>query len=201
METVFYVVLGYFCGSILFARLNAKIFGKPEIITQSPDGNPGTFNAFAYGGFLCGVLTLIGDLAKGYLPVMLYMRRTGVLLPEGLPLVLAAPVVGHAFPLFHRLRGGKGIAVTFGCLLGLTPWFHSVWFLAFWFVFFSLIVKVSPNMHRTFITYLFTALTLAVAAPHRIALVFAITAVVVTARLVLSPEEKEKWSVVPIWKR
>ena len=200
METLFYTVLGYFCGSILFARLNARIFRKPEIITKSPDGNPGTFNAFTYGGFLCGVLTLIGDMAKGYLPVMLYLRSMGAGLPEGLPLVLAAPVIGHAFPVYSRLHGGKGIAVTFGVLLGLTPWFHSVWILVFWFLFFSLIVKVSPNIHRTFITYLFTVVSMAFLAPTRIWVGFGLISLVVMVRLAISPEEKTEWTVSPIWK-
>lgn len=76
------------------------------------------------GGFLCGTLTLLGDLAKGFLPVFCCVwttSRLGIYMTAGLALVMTAPVIGHAFPVYHRFQGGKGIAVSFGSLLGLFP--------------------------------------------------------------------------------
>ena len=84
----------------------------------SSDGNPGTANAFLYGGVLCGILVLLADLGKGALPVCLAARYLD---PEEklFALVMAAPVVGHAYPLIDRYgKGGKAIAVSFGVLLG-----------------------------------------------------------------------------------
>lgn len=69
IETVKFIVIGYLSGSILFARVCAKLMNKPAIFQESRDGNPGTVNAFKYGGFICGIITLIGDFAKGFLPV------------------------------------------------------------------------------------------------------------------------------------
>ena len=70
-----FTAFGYLCGSILFARVYGALFGK-DLISNSTDGNPGTSNAFIYGGMLCGTLTLLGDLIKGFLPVFLYLYMT-----------------------------------------------------------------------------------------------------------------------------
>ena len=120
-----YIIFGYLLGSILFARLGGLIFKKTDIMAESPDKNPGTMNAFTYGGFRCGVFTLCGDLFKGFLPVFLY--RSGEL-PENplmLSFVMAAPVLGHILPFYDIKHGGKGIAATFGCFLGLLPHWTS----------------------------------------------------------------------------
>ena len=69
---VLYILLGYLSGSVLYARIAAKVFHKPQLLQCSPDQNPGAANAFQYGGFWCGVFTLSGDLLKGFLPVFLY---------------------------------------------------------------------------------------------------------------------------------
>ena len=139
LGTVMFVILGYLSGSVLYARVFSHVFRKEGMLEQSRDGNPGTANAFLYGGFWCGFLTLLGDLLKGFLPVFLFWHAD---MPEGPRLfwnglVIAAPVIGHAFPLFYGGRGGKGIAVTFGCLLGLLPLWRPVAALAVFFLFFS----------------------------------------------------------------
>ena len=133
-RTVVFTVLGYLSGSLLFARYWGKWCRGRNMVEESPDQNPGTFNAFQYGGFVCGTLTLCGDLLKGFLPVFLYCRERPWEL--GLALVLAAPVWGHVLPLYHGFRGGKGVAVTFGCLLGLLPKRRPLLLLAFVFLFF-----------------------------------------------------------------
>ena len=65
---LFFTISGYLMGSILFANIISKLFHK-DIISKSPDKNYGTANAFRYGGVVCGALTLICDMAKGFLPV------------------------------------------------------------------------------------------------------------------------------------
>ena len=144
LRVVFYTIAGYLAGSILFAPLAAALLGKGNIAENSADKNPGTTNAFRNGGFFCGLLTLIGDMAKGYLPVYLYLRET---VPEGLglALVLAAPVVGHIFPVFADFRGGKGIATTFGCLLGLGGLWEPAAILTGVFLLFSTIIRITPT--------------------------------------------------------
>lgn len=70
---LFFAVSGYLLGSILFASIISKLFHK-DIISKSPDKNYGTANAFRYGGVLCGALTLLCDMGKGFLPVFIYMH-------------------------------------------------------------------------------------------------------------------------------
>lgn len=202
METIRFIVAGYVSGSILYARLFARLFKKDDLFAKSRDGNPGTANAFLYGGFWCGLFTLVCDVLKGFLPVFLYMTHCRPPMGEWLPgaLVLAAPVVGHGFSMFHRFRGGKGIAVTFGCLLGLLPIWQPVAWLAAFFIFFSVVVRVTPHYYRTLIAYactfvclFFTARWTAVWAG------FLIIFAVVSVKLLSSGEEKEKVGVSALW--
>ena len=46
-----------------------RIVKKINICELSDDGNPGTYNAFRYGGFICGISVLIAELLKGFIPV------------------------------------------------------------------------------------------------------------------------------------
>ena len=138
IRMIAFILLGYLSGSVLFGRVSASLIQKRDIFEGAKDQNPGTANAFQYGGFWCGILTLIGDLAKGWIPVYLYIAGISdtALMKQGLALVLAAPVFGHIFPLFYGFQGGKGIAVTFGCLLGLLPEWKPAVLLAAFFIFF-----------------------------------------------------------------
>ena len=134
IRTGMYIVFGYLCGSILFARIFAALLQKGDITVQSKDGNPGTANAFV--------------------PVQLYLKGTGLdSCRMQLTFVILAPVLGHLFPVFNGFHGGKGIAVTFGCLLGLFPDLCPALILAFVFLFFSLVVRITPHYDRTIWTY------------------------------------------------
>ena len=167
-EIMTYALFGYICGSILFARVAATLFYQDREYEKSEDGNPGTVNAFRYGGFWCGLITLCGDLLKGFIPVFLFAstHEEEIFFMPG-ALVLAAPVLGHAFPLFHRFRGGKGIAVSFGCLLGLMPFWRPFAILAGFFLLFSLIVVITPNFQRTLVTFLCSAFTMFLCIRHQ----------------------------------
>ena len=52
---VIYALIGYLSGSVLYAEVFCGIFGRKNAIEQSRDANPGTANAFLYGGFWCGI--------------------------------------------------------------------------------------------------------------------------------------------------
>ena len=214
MRTILYALLAYLSGSVLYAQIFARLFHKPDLIERSNDHNPGTANAFQYGGFWCGVLTLVCDLLKGFFPVYLYSRAldlslfpagNGPAIPVvsggGLALVLAAPVLGHIFPLWHRFRGGKGITVTFGVLLGLLPKAGPVVILACVFLFFSLVVKITPNCHRTLFTYLVSAVLMVVFFPETpVSAGFWIITAAVAAKLLSGSEIRERCEVKALWK-
>ena len=203
-RTILFVIIGYLSGSLLFARYFGRLLSKRDVAADSPDGNPGTFNAFKYGGFACGVLTLCGDLLKGFLPVYLYLRGLGGIdeAGAGLALVVAAPVLGHILPLYHRFRGGKGIAVSFGCLLGLLPEVEPVLIRAAVFLFFSLVVNVQPNWHKTLFTYLVSAVIMSLSSiPANVSLGFGlVTAMVMVKLLTNRPESSGQCEVTLAWK-
>lgn len=198
MEAIQFILAGYASGSILYARIFATLFKKNDLFDRSRDKNPGTANAFQYGGFWCGLCTLVCDILKGFLPVFLYMN-TRPPTAEWLPcaLVMAAPVIGHVFPIFFRFRGGKGIAVTFGCLLGLLPIWQPIAWLAAFFIFFSVVVRITPHYYRTLITYICTLLCLYLTSEWTAIWVgFLFISTVVFLKLLSSKEEKSKMEVM-----
>lgn len=197
-----FFVFGYFSGSILFAKVYGALFNK-DITANSKDKNPGASNAFMYGGMLCGILTLTGDLAKGFLPVYLYLKMSQNAIGPGLALVLAAPVLGHNYSVFYRFSGGKGIAVSFGCLLGLFPNLIPALILAAVYISFSVIVRISPHYYRTLAAYVCASLLAFRFVPEigiRIG-VLLISGLVIIKHLT-SVEEKQKCRIsVPLFKK
>ena len=120
MLYLFFTILGFALGSTLFAYWTPKIIRHIDIRELPADHNPGVANAFMYGGFFCGLLSLILELAKGFVPVFLGQRFLDTHSLLFIP-VLIAPVFGHAFPFFRKEKGGKAITASFGVLLGLFP--------------------------------------------------------------------------------
>ena len=115
--------------------------------------------------------------------------------------MLASPVIGHILPIWHRFRGGKGITVTFGCLLGMLPQMRPVLILAGVFLFFSLVLKITPNCHRTLFTYLTAAVLLTLFLPGTpVCAGFWIITAAVAAKLLSGSELREKCEVKAIWK-
>lgn len=123
----------YLLGSISFAILLSRRHGSTDPRLHG-SGNPGATNMLRLHGKRLALFTLLGDLAKGLLPVACAAWL-------GLPLQWQAwvgfcAVAGHLFPVFHRFRGGKGVATTAGMLLALYPpaalLALSVWLLAFY---------------------------------------------------------------------
>lgn len=113
--TVAVTIAAYLVGSISSAILVARAMGLPDPRGEG-SGNPGATNVLRYGGKLAGGLTLLGDGAKGTLPVVAAVL---IGLPEpGLGAVGLAAFLGHVFPVFFGFRGGKGIATGLGVLLG-----------------------------------------------------------------------------------
>lgn len=217
---LFFIVAGYLLGSILFAPLFGRLLKKKDIIKGTKDQNPGTANAFQQGGMLCGILTLIGDLGKGILPVYLCLNLMGtsfgnmLWMPEetlwggrpdvicdiGLALVLAAPVFGHIFPIYSGFQGGKGIATTFGCLLGYIPNLIPALALAIFFILFSLVIRITPHFYRTIGTYIIvTGIFFVWGDTLGLKLGFLLIAILVCIRMHLSMEMREKCKVRFLW--
>jgi len=117
-EGISLVVGGYLVGSIPTGVILAKIFGTKDI-RQEGSGNIGATNVYRVLGVRLGVLTLVGDVVKGAIPVILtrYLMGNDMWVAG----VAFLTFLGHLFPIFIRFRGGKGVATTLGIFLVIAP--------------------------------------------------------------------------------
>jgi acyl phosphate:glycerol-3-phosphate acyltransferase len=113
------LLFGYLCGSVPFGVLLTR-WRRGVDVRQSGSGNIGATNVTRVAGKKLGALVLVLDALKGTLPVLLAVR----LQPGAAPLHAAvglAAFFGHVYPVWLRLRGGKGVATALGVLLALVP--------------------------------------------------------------------------------
>jgi glycerol-3-phosphate acyltransferase PlsY len=110
------LVAAYLLGSVDFGVIVAKSQGVD--IYSVGSGNPGTSNIMRVLGKKYAAIVLVGDGVKGAVAAAL-----GALLvdPSFGYATLFAAVVGHAFPVWHRFRGGKSVAATIGGTIYLAP--------------------------------------------------------------------------------
>ena len=123
MQTALIVLAAYLVGSISFAVVVSRVFGLPDPHTYG-SGNPGATNVLRSGKKAAAALTLLGDAGKGWVAVLmaqLVSGETGIG-SVAVPLAGAAAFAGHLFPVFHRFRGGKGVATACGGLFGFDLW-------------------------------------------------------------------------------
>jgi glycerol-3-phosphate acyltransferase PlsY len=111
------VVVAYLVGSIPTGVLLARSVGVDVRSTGS--GNIGATNVARTAGRSLGLLTLVGDFAKGLLPVV--VARAVGLAEAVVAAVAVAALVGHVFSIFLAFRGGKGVATGIGALTALAP--------------------------------------------------------------------------------
>lgn len=191
---VFFIIVGFLSGSILYSWLWPRIFCHIDVTACSKDHNPGTANAMKYGGVLIGSVCLLCDIGKGFFPVFIAARQ---LEHVGLwfSLVIAAPVAGHAFSPWKKGKGGKAIATAFGVLLGLIPYSYVVLVLAASYLFFSLILIINPHRVRTIVS--FAVFCVAVYLLHiQVFIVYAaiiISCIVILKNLTPEEEESRQW--------
>lgn len=133
-----FVPLAYLLGSISSAIIVCRLMGLPDPRGEG-SGNPGATNVLRIGGKKAAAITLVGDLLKGLIPVLL-AKAFGVSEIVLLSVALAA-LLGHLYPLFFDFRGGKGVATGFGVLLGIS-WPVGLMVFATWLLAYKLF-KVS----------------------------------------------------------
>ncbi|MCE1230181.1 MAG: glycerol-3-phosphate 1-O-acyltransferase PlsY [Firmicutes bacterium] len=108
----------FLAGSIPFGLILVKLAGKGDVRSQG-SGNIGATNVMRSGGKGLGILTLILDAAKGFVPVFL-AKRAG-LPAEALSWIAVAATAGHMFTPWLKFQGGKGVATALGAVLGYHP--------------------------------------------------------------------------------
>jgi len=113
-----YPLVSYLIGSIPNGVIIAKLFFKIDP-TKSGSGNIGATNVYRTAGKIPGILTLILDILKGFLPVF-YVQNLNLDFNITLLAGLAA-FLGHLYPVFLKFKGGKGVATAIGVFLPLVP--------------------------------------------------------------------------------
>lgn len=114
-------LLGYLVGSIPSGWLVVRLLRGRDLRVEG-SGNIGTANVYRSAGALPAILTFLGDILKGAIPVLLGYLAGYPLGSLELALIGLTPVIGHTWPVFLRFRGGKGVATSGGVMLLLaTP--------------------------------------------------------------------------------
>lgn len=114
------LVGGYLAGSVPFGVLLTRYLLGVDV-RASGSGNIGATNVTRVAGKKLGLVVLLLDALKGALPVLVarWWMPGAAWLQVG---VGAAAVLGHVFPLWLKLKGGKGVATALGVALVLAPW-------------------------------------------------------------------------------
>lgn len=112
------IILAYLLGSISTAIITCKLLGLPDPRTVGSN-NPGATNVLRYGGKKAAAVTLLGDLLKGLLPVL--VGQALELDYTRLILIGIAVFLGHLYPLYYGFKGGKGVATAIGVFIGVNP--------------------------------------------------------------------------------
>jgi glycerol-3-phosphate acyltransferase PlsY len=134
LASLAFVAAAYLIGSISFAVVTSRLFGLPDPHSYG-SGNPGATNVLRTGNRAAAVLTLLGDGIKGWVAVSLAQHlgpQYGVA-EWTVPAVALAVFVGHLYPVFHRFRGGKGVATAAGIVAALA-WPLAIALFLVWFV-------------------------------------------------------------------
>jgi len=118
-EALVIVALAYLVGSIPFGLILSKLFAKRDI-RSAGSGNIGATNVMRVLGKKLGVLTLMFDILKGALFVILAEVVTHSEIWASLAGLAA--FLGHLYPIYLKFRGGKGVATSVGIFLFLAPY-------------------------------------------------------------------------------
>lgn len=131
LDSYLYICLlsGYVLGSIPFSLILTRIWGGQDL-RQVGSGNLGATNVLRTGNKKLAALTLILDMAKGFLPVLMisyYMPQVPI---YAVGCALSA-VLGHVFPVWLTFKGGKGVATALGVYFALS-WPIGLWVVSMW---------------------------------------------------------------------
>lgn len=114
-----WTLVAFLSGSIPFGLIVVKLAGKGDV-RKSGSGNIGATNVMRAGGKALGIATLLLDVVKGFVPVLL--AKSFGLPPHLLAFVALAAVLGHMFTPWLKFKGGKGVATALGVALAYQPW-------------------------------------------------------------------------------
>jgi len=111
-----FALFGYLLGSVSTAIITCRLMGLPDPRNEG-SRNPGATNVLRVGGKKAAAITLLGDMLKGLLPVLIALSLG---MPNAVIAACAlAAFLGHLYPLYYGFQGGKGVATLLGVLLGI----------------------------------------------------------------------------------
>jgi len=154
MEYIIVIFFSYISGSIPFGLIITKLFTGKDI-RKIGSGNIGATNVLRTGKKYLAIATLLLDIIKGYLPVMIAKH----FFPDLIELSALIVFLGHLFPIWLKFKGGKGVATYLGILIALSLSLSLV-FIFTWTII-SLIFKYSS------VSSMFSSLTVLVVATIR----------------------------------
>ena len=115
MDILIVILFSYLSGSIPFGLILTKIFGNQDI-RNIGSGNIGATNVLRTGNKFLAALTLVLDILKGYMPVIIAQQY----FPGLIQLSCLLAFLGHVFPVWLKFKGGKGVATYLGILFALS---------------------------------------------------------------------------------
>jgi glycerol-3-phosphate acyltransferase PlsY len=128
--------LAYCLGSVPWGVILTHLFSDRDI-RKAGSGNIGAYNVYRVAGTGLGIITLLGDLLKGAIPVLIatcWLEVSGWKGEMWVGLVALAAFAGHLYPVFLKFKGGKGVATAAGCLIVISPFLFFVCLLVYLFV-------------------------------------------------------------------
>jgi len=145
MDIIIVFVFSYLCGSIPFGFILTKLFNKQDIRSIG-SGNIGATNVLRTGNKILAAITLLFDVLKGYIPVIISLKY----FPELTQLSCVITFLGHVFPLWLKFKGGKGVATYLGILFaldyGLSFLFIFTWTVVFLIFKYSSVASIFSSL-------------------------------------------------------
>ncbi len=111
-------LLGYVLGGVPFGIVVSSALGLTDPRTVGSK-NVGFTNVLRVSGAKAGILTLIGDMGKGW--IVAWAAMQGLTTESFIMIAAISPILGHMFSPFLEFKGGKGVATALGSVLGLSP--------------------------------------------------------------------------------
>ncbi len=130
LTSISLIIFAYLLGSVSAAIITCKVMGLPDPRTTGSN-NPGATNVMRIGGKKAALITLLGDMLKGLLPVLIARLFTAEELT--LAVVAVAAFLGHLYPVFFGFKGGKGVATSLGAIAGVS-WPVALAMIATWLI-------------------------------------------------------------------
>jgi len=116
---IFVLIIIYLIAAIPTGVILSRLMGSEDVRLKG-SGNIGATNVYRVAGKLAGILTLAGDIMKGFLPLLAYKTWLAPT-PTQLGVASAIAIIGHCYPVYLKFRGGKGVATAVGIFLVLSP--------------------------------------------------------------------------------